>query len=607
MSKNHDITSGPNARKTFCSFSVSGGAYCYQMGIAAHIQRHFCLKDVLFSGASGGAWPALLLAAGMDIQTAFDAMMNHAVPTYANRSLGAYGCYDLGMKAAFNHLFDGVDLSSKVNGRLALCVTRIELWPFPHLENEMVSHFNSNDDIIDCIIASALIPFALNGRPYVVYRDWICIDGGMTNIAGVRTYILPTQLDFEQDTTKDDNMHIVPRLRAILSIFSRLTSNLRRLGGSSYESMPHFRPFGAYPLQYPMATEPFGVYGHSVSIVNSVVHEVYHSLIERVESFPSSVKENLAAMLLFSQGSSDSSEFGTPTSDGGVLAGSAELGYVVQQQIETSEASAGAAAGQGVIDRLLSHRMLSWMGVLCARTEALALENSYKTAAVGGVEEVSWWVRNEHQIHRHHEKLVAAENGQVYEEDYRITAVVDEDNTVDGENSSGGALVQAKTSDASAQPTESGALNINTDQDNCNGTAVEVAPSSVNSEHREEEACGAMGASVKVGEEEIVNASDFNDVPKNKSLKRRNHKKKSVYWRKKAEAVSVTPCGGMELLITPWMWRKLPVTAYHLTSRGDKAKILLELGFVDAAEHHMELLKFFNTDEYMRRVVHNER
>ncbi|CAM9634299.1 unnamed protein product, partial [Ectocarpus fasciculatus] len=155
------------------------------MGIARHIQSHFDLSDVLFSGASGGCWPALLLAAGVDIQYAFDVMMERSVPCYKNRALGAYGCYDVGMKAAFYHIFDGVDLPARVNGRLALCVTRIELWPFPHLENEMVSHFTSNDDIIECIIASALIPFALNGKPYVVYRDWVCIDGGMTNIAGV--------------------------------------------------------------------------------------------------------------------------------------------------------------------------------------------------------------------------------------------------------------------------------------------------------------------------------------------------------------------------------------------------------------------------------------
>ena len=35
------------------ALSVSGGAYCYQMGIASYIQKHFKLDNILFSGASG--------------------------------------------------------------------------------------------------------------------------------------------------------------------------------------------------------------------------------------------------------------------------------------------------------------------------------------------------------------------------------------------------------------------------------------------------------------------------------------------------------------------------------------------------------------------------
>ena len=38
----------------------------------------------------------------------------------------------------------------------------------PYLKDEVISHFTSNNDIIDCIIASALIPFALNGRVRIV-------------------------------------------------------------------------------------------------------------------------------------------------------------------------------------------------------------------------------------------------------------------------------------------------------------------------------------------------------------------------------------------------------------------------------------------------------
>ena len=54
------------------------------------------------------------------------------------------------------------------------------------MQGAIVDEWRSNSDIIECIIASALIPFALNGCPFYKYRDWWCIDGGICNITGIR-------------------------------------------------------------------------------------------------------------------------------------------------------------------------------------------------------------------------------------------------------------------------------------------------------------------------------------------------------------------------------------------------------------------------------------
>ena len=48
------------------AFSVSAGCFFYQMGIAYFIQKHFDISEVKFSGASGGSWPAVLLAAEIE-------------------------------------------------------------------------------------------------------------------------------------------------------------------------------------------------------------------------------------------------------------------------------------------------------------------------------------------------------------------------------------------------------------------------------------------------------------------------------------------------------------------------------------------------------------
>ena len=99
--------------------------------------------------------------------------------------------YDLGVRDVFNHIFEGIDLSKILEGKLAISVTRIDLnrLYIPCLKDEIITKFYSNDDVIDCIIASALIPFILNGKPFVNFRNWICVDAGLTNVAGVRRFI----------------------------------------------------------------------------------------------------------------------------------------------------------------------------------------------------------------------------------------------------------------------------------------------------------------------------------------------------------------------------------------------------------------------------------
>ena len=54
-----------------------------------------------------------------------------------------------------------------------LCWSSTELF-----KQEIIDHWTSNEDVLQCVIASALIPYALNGKPFVKYRGWHCLDGG---------------------------------------------------------------------------------------------------------------------------------------------------------------------------------------------------------------------------------------------------------------------------------------------------------------------------------------------------------------------------------------------------------------------------------------------
>lgn len=76
----------------------------------------------------------------------------------------------------------------------------------------------------------------------------------------------------------------------------------------------------------------------------------------------------------------------------------------------------------------------------------------------------------------------------------------------------------------------------------------------------------------------------------------------STYWRVKSPLISKIPAahgGGLQLEVSPWMWRHQPVLNYHLSSDPESCRRLFEMGMVDAAEHYFELMKFFSPDEYL--------
>lgn len=130
------------------------------MGLAHYLQTNFDLDNVFFSGASGGAWAALLLAANCSIESdALEALKAIGPQCCSGRWLGAYGVYDSGMRAVFEHLFNGVDLPRLVNGRLAISVTRLAFTPWPVLKDEVISHFYSNGTVQYRLFPTHIVAF----------------------------------------------------------------------------------------------------------------------------------------------------------------------------------------------------------------------------------------------------------------------------------------------------------------------------------------------------------------------------------------------------------------------------------------------------------------
>ena len=188
----------PARPRRHITFSASAGCFTYLLGIAAFIQSNYDLTDCTFSGASGGAWSALLLAAERDIDYCFELLCKNGPQAMRPSVFGPYGQFHVSVSRVFEDIFNGIDVRRLVRDKLSITLTRLAWTPLPHLKCEIVRQFFSNQDVLDCIVASAAIPLVVNGKVYVRYRDWVCFDAAMTNVTGA-LWALQQEEQEEQD------------------------------------------------------------------------------------------------------------------------------------------------------------------------------------------------------------------------------------------------------------------------------------------------------------------------------------------------------------------------------------------------------------------------
>lgn len=165
-------------------FSASGGAFVYQMGVAAYIQDHFDLSDCHFSGCSGGSWAAALLASGTSVHTAWEVIKRTQGQLVENpRWYSGYGRYSTIIAETIKELWrdDPAVFKRVTDKHLSIAVTK-----FPSFTPEKHTTWESLEDLTKSILASCLIPFALTGKPCISHRGAWYIDGCVTNFTGVK-------------------------------------------------------------------------------------------------------------------------------------------------------------------------------------------------------------------------------------------------------------------------------------------------------------------------------------------------------------------------------------------------------------------------------------
>ena len=146
-------------------------------GAIDFISRHYDLSRVAFRGASAGGLVVTLAACGVPADRALASAHDLAVAhDLFDRPLGAAGVFGGVVRAWLHDLLppDAVDRCG--GGRLKLVVTPLRVSSL-FSPPATVDCFSTRDELVDACLASAHVPFFLDGRPSASYRGRAYVDG----------------------------------------------------------------------------------------------------------------------------------------------------------------------------------------------------------------------------------------------------------------------------------------------------------------------------------------------------------------------------------------------------------------------------------------------
>ncbi|XP_058097225.1 uncharacterized protein LOC131242537 isoform X1 [Magnolia sinica] len=155
------------------SFSAAGLLFPYHLGVAQFLlEKGYIKESTPLAGSSAGAIVCAVIASGSSMQ---DALKVTKILAEDCRLKGT--AFRLG--AVLRDVLDKFlpdDVHIRSNGRVRVAVTQI-LWRPRGL---LVDQFDSKEDLIDAVFTSSFIPGYLAPRPATIFRNRLCIDGGLT-------------------------------------------------------------------------------------------------------------------------------------------------------------------------------------------------------------------------------------------------------------------------------------------------------------------------------------------------------------------------------------------------------------------------------------------
>ncbi|WOK97694.1 hypothetical protein Cni_G06402 [Canna indica] len=155
------------------SFSAAGLLFPYHLGVAQFLLEKGYIKETTpLAGSSAGAIVCAVIASGQSMQ---DALVATKILAEDCRRKGTAFRLGAVLRDALNNLLPD-DVHTKSSGRIRVAITQLFWRP----KGLLVDQFESKEDLINAVFTSSFIPGYLAPRPATLFRNRLCIDGGLT-------------------------------------------------------------------------------------------------------------------------------------------------------------------------------------------------------------------------------------------------------------------------------------------------------------------------------------------------------------------------------------------------------------------------------------------
>ncbi|KFK45062.1 hypothetical protein AALP_AA1G338800 [Arabis alpina] len=155
------------------SFSAAGLLFPYHLGVAQLlIEKGYIKETTPLAGSSAGAIVCAVITSGSSMHEALEATKVLADDCRRNGTAFRLGAV---LRDSMEKLLPD-DIHIRSNGRIRVAITQV-LWRPRGL---LVDQFDSKSDLINAIFTSAFIPGYLAPRPATMFRNRLCVDGGLT-------------------------------------------------------------------------------------------------------------------------------------------------------------------------------------------------------------------------------------------------------------------------------------------------------------------------------------------------------------------------------------------------------------------------------------------